>query len=50
LENGLRGLRRRPIVVTAKGVVVNGHARVLAAQRLEVDELPVNVLSDSIPS
>ena len=37
----LRGLRIDPITVTAKGVVVNGHARVHAAEQSGLDELAV---------
>ena len=39
-----RDLVAAPIVVTAMGVVVNGHARLAAAQQLGVDELPAIVL------
>ena len=33
-----------PIVVTARGVVVNGHARLAVAQQLGIDELPAIVV------
>jgi ParB-like chromosome segregation protein Spo0J len=39
-----RDLLAGPIVVTAKGVVVNGHARLAVAQQLGVDELPAIVV------
>ena len=35
-----RDLLAGPIVVTARGVVVNGHARLAAARECGVDELP----------
>ena len=34
----------RPIVVTAKGVVISGHARVLAAREAGIAEVPAVVL------
>ncbi|MBL9147055.1 MAG: ParB N-terminal domain-containing protein [Phycisphaerae bacterium] len=37
---------RQPIVVDAEGVVVCGHARLLAAQRLGLAEVPVHVARD----
>jgi hypothetical protein len=40
----LRGLCIDPITVTAKGVVVNGHARVLAARSLGLDEVQAVVI------
>lgn len=40
----LRGLRIDPITVTATGVVVNGHARALAAQLSGQDEVPAVVV------
>ena len=40
----LRGLRIDPITVSAKGVVVNGHARAVAAQQLGLDEVPAVVV------
>lgn len=39
-----RDLHIPPVVVTAAGVVVNGHARLAAAQHLEIDEVPVAVV------
>ena len=44
LVKRLRGLRAHPVVVTAKGVVVNGHARVVAAQQSGIAEVPAVVL------
>src|ERR1700719_2000329 len=37
---------RQPIVVDAKGVVVVGHSRLLAARKLGVLEVPVHVAAD----
>lgn len=34
---------RQPIVVDAQGVIIAGHTRLLAAQRLEVPSVPVHV-------
>ena len=33
-----------PIVVTAKGVVVNGHARLAVAREIGIDEVPAIVV------
>jgi len=33
-----------PIVVTAAGVVVNGHARLVVAQQYGIDEVPAIVV------
>lgn len=33
-----------PIVVTARGVVLNGHARLAVARQLGIDELPAIVV------
>jgi ParB-like chromosome segregation protein Spo0J len=39
-----RDLVAAPILVTARGVVLNGHARLAVAQQLGVDEVPAIVL------
>jgi ParB-like chromosome segregation protein Spo0J len=39
-----RDLLSGPIVVTGRGVVVNGHARLAVAQQMGVDELPAIVV------
>ena len=39
-----RDLLAAPIVVTARGMVVNGHARLAVAQQLGIDELPAIVV------
>ena len=39
-----RGLRARPVVATARGVVVDGHARVLAAQQAGIGDVPTVVV------
>ena len=41
---GLTRPKGQKFVVTAKGVVVNGHARLAVAQQLGVDELPAIVV------
>jgi ParB-like chromosome segregation protein Spo0J len=40
---------RQPIVVDAKGVIVVGHTRLLAAKRLDLPQVPVHVASDLTP-
>jgi hypothetical protein len=37
---------RQPIVVDAKGVIIAGHVRLLAAQSLKLAQVPVHVASD----
>ena len=37
-------LAASPIVITATGVVVNGHARLAVAQQLGIDEVPAIVV------
>ena len=44
IQPASRDLDTAPIVVTARGVVVNGHARLAAAQQLGIDEVPVVVV------
>ena len=39
-----RDLLASPLVVTARGVVVNGHSRLAVAQQLGIDELPAIVV------
>jgi ParB-like chromosome segregation protein Spo0J len=39
-----RDLLAGPIVVTARGLVVNGHARLAVAQQLGEDEVPAIVV------
>ena len=39
-----RDLLASHIVITAKGVVVNGHSRLAVAQQLGIDELPAIVV------
>ena len=39
-----RDLLASPVVVTARGVVVNGHSRLAVAQQLCIDELPAIVV------
>jgi ParB-like chromosome segregation protein Spo0J len=39
-----RDLVAAPIVVTAAGVVVNGHARLVVAQQYGIDEVPAIVV------
>ena len=41
---------RQPIVVDADGVVVAGHARLLAAQRLGLASVPVHVANNLTPA
>ena len=41
---------RQPIVVDAKGVIVAGHVRLLAAQNLKLPQVPVHVASDLTPA
>jgi ParB-like chromosome segregation protein Spo0J len=41
---------RQPIVVDADGVIVCGHARLLAAQQLGMTEVPVHVAHDLSPA
>ena len=41
---------RQPIVVDEAGVVVAGHTRLLAAQRLGLEKVPVHVASDLSPA
>ncbi len=40
---------RQPIVVDAEGVIIAGHTRLLAAQRLGMEEVPVHVAHDMSP-
>jgi len=40
---------RQPIVVDAEGVIVCGHTRWKAAQKLGLDRAPVHVAKDLIP-
>lgn len=37
---------RQPIVVDADGVIIVGHARLLAAQKLNLAEVPVHVAAE----
>ena len=39
-----RDLLASPIVITATGMVVNGHARLAVAQQLGIDEVPAIVV------
>jgi ParB-like chromosome segregation protein Spo0J len=39
-----RDLLASPVVVTARGVVVNGHSRLAVAQQLGIDEVPAIVV------
>jgi ParB-like chromosome segregation protein Spo0J len=41
---------RQPVVVDAEGVVIAGHTRLLAAQRLGLKELPVHVAEGLTPA
>jgi ParB-like chromosome segregation protein Spo0J len=41
---------KQPIVVDAEGVIVVGHTRLLAAQKLGLSEVPVLVASDLTPA
>jgi DNA modification methylase len=41
---------QQPIVVDVEGVIVVGHTRLLAAQKLELAEVPVHVASDLTPA
>jgi len=41
---------RQPIVVDEAGVIVVGHTRLLAAQRLGLEKVPVHVASDLSPA
>ena len=40
---------RQPIVVDAKGVIIAGHTRLLAAQKLGLSQVPVHVATDLTP-
>ena len=40
---------RQPIVVDTEGVIIAGHTRLLAAQHLRLQEVPVHVASDLSP-
>jgi ParB-like chromosome segregation protein Spo0J len=40
---------RQPIVVDAAGVIIVGHVRYLAAQKLGLDRVPVHVAKDMTP-
>src|SRR5262245_31471131 len=40
---------RQPIVVDAEGVVICGHTRLKAAQKLGLDQVPVHVATDLMP-
>ena len=42
-----RDLVAAPIVVTARGVVLNGHARLAMARQLTIEELPAIVVKHS---
>jgi len=44
IPTACRNLLAAPIVVTARGVVVSGHARLAVAQQLGIDELPAMVV------
>ncbi len=37
---------KQPIVVDAEGVIIAGHTRLLAAQRLDLEQVPVHVATD----
>jgi ParB-like chromosome segregation protein Spo0J len=41
---------RQPIVVDSDGVIVAGHTRLLAAQKLGLDKIPVHVALDLTPT
>src|SRR6266571_5980539 len=41
---------RQPIVVDAKGVIICGHTRLLAAQKLGLKEAPVHVADNLTPA
>lgn len=41
---------RQPIVVDREGVIICGHARLLAAQKLELSEVPVHVADNLTPA
>jgi len=41
---------RNPILVDAEGVIIAGHTRLLAAQRLELETVPVIVCADLSPA
>ena len=41
---------RQPIVVDEEGVIIAGHTRLLAAQRLGLAQVPVHVASDLTPA
>ena len=41
---------RQPIVVDGKGVIICGHARLLAAQKLDLREAPVHVAENLTPA
>ena len=41
---------RQPIVVDAEGVIICGHTRYKAAQRLGLDKVPVHVATDLTPN
>jgi hypothetical protein len=41
---------RQPIVVDQKGVIIVGHVRLLAAQQLELTEVPVHVATEFTPA
>ena len=40
---------RQPIVVDEEGVIIAGHTRLLAAQRLGLEQVPVHVATDLTP-
>ena len=40
---------RQPIVVDAEGVIICGHTRFKAAQKLGLDKVPVHVAKDLTP-
>src|SRR5438552_14728577 len=41
---------RQPIVVDKQGVIVAGHTRLLAAQKLGLEQVPVHIASDLSPT
>ena len=41
---------RNPILIDAEGVIIAGHTRLLAAQRLGLDAVPVIVCADLSPA
>jgi hypothetical protein len=41
---------RQPIVVDQKGIIIVGHVRLLAAQQLELTEVPVHVATEFTPA